>query len=245
LSERLALLELVVAAVVASVRLGVLGRRVAPSTRLGLKLAPLLGVAALLVTFGTFESFRSWRYHRDDFDSIASFTVLRISAYYSTAHNNGALALETQRPYPIPYATLGSLWSIPGLSNSPLGYARITRVDPKQRYEEMLERYATPELNNDGGLFQPAMDFGWPGSLLFWLAAGFVGGRLYRHFLVGTLTGLTLYPLVFIAILETPRLLYLSNTRAAPALLALLGTLWLVYRLPQSAPAAVGNLARA
>ena len=72
----------------------------------------------------------------------------------------------------------------------------------------MLEQFGTPELNNEGRLFQPALDFGLGGYVLFWLASGFVSGRLYRHYLVGTLAGLTLYPLVVIAILETPRFLY-------------------------------------
>jgi hypothetical protein len=147
------------------------------------------------------------------------------------------MALETQPAYPLPFATVRSIWLMPGLSETPLAYQKITGIDPAERHERMLEQYGTPELNNEGGLFQPALDFGFGGYLLFWLASGFVSGRVYRHFLVGTLAGLTLYPLILIAILETPRFLYLCYTRAFPGLIALGIVLWLAQRRASHAPA--------
>jgi hypothetical protein len=245
LSERLALIELVVMGAVPLLRFCVLGCRVNPLTRLGLQLAPLLGVAALLLTFGTFEYFRSWRHYQHEYDSLASFTVMRVTAYYTTAHNNGAMAIETQRPYPLPYSTIYRLWSIPGLDRTAFGYEKLTGVNPKQQYEQMLERHGNPEFNNEGGLFQPALDFGWPGYLAFWFGAGFVAGRLYRHYLVGTLIGSALFPLMVLAILETPRLLYLANIRCIPALVALLATLWLAHRRPRAMSAPASDLATA
>ena len=148
------------------------------------------------------------------------------------------MALTTQRSYPLPYATIRQLWSIPGLNSTPFGYTEMTGVDPVQQHELMLEKYGTPELNNEGGVFQPALDFGTGGYLLFWFGAGFVGGRLYRHYLVGTLPGLTIYPLVLVAILETPRLLYLSSTRSFPALVALSVLAWQAQAHAKSCPAA-------
>jgi hypothetical protein len=230
LSERLALIELVVPAAVIGLRTLVLGRPLARAQRLMLQAAPVLAVSILLLFFGASEYLRSWRYYRHEFDSFSSFIVWRISGYYTTAHNNGAMALETQEPYPLPYATLRSIWMIPGLNKTPLGYASFTGFDPAERYTEMLERFGTPELNNEGGLFQPALDFGTAGYLLFWLGCGFVAGRLYRHYLVGTLAGLTLYPLIVIAVMETPRFLYLCYTRSFPGLVALAVVLWLVRR---------------
>jgi hypothetical protein len=123
-------------------------------------------------------------------------------------------------------------WRVPGLSKTPLGYANITGIDPEVRHRAMLERYGTPELNNEGGLFQPALDYGLAGYAVFWCLCGFVSGRLYRSFLVGTLAGVMLYPLVFLAILETPRFLYLSYTRALPALLAFAVVVVLTHRAP-------------
>jgi hypothetical protein len=194
-------------------------------------------VTALLIFFGSLEYFRSWRFYHDDFDSYAQFTLWRVTGYYTTAHNNSAMALETQPPYPLPYSTVQALWRIPGLAKSPLGYAQLTGVDPVARHQAMLDRYGTPELNNEGGLFQPALDYGLAGFLLFWFACGFVAGRLYRSYLVGTLAGLTLYPLVFIAILETPRFLYLSYPRSLPAITTLLIVTWLSALATHRAPA--------
>src|SRR5262249_5445712 len=149
------------------------------------------------------------------------------------------MALETQPPFTLPYATVRSLWLIPGLSKTALGYPAFTGIDPTDRHDQMLEKLGTPELNNEGGLFQPVLDFGVGGSLLFWLGSGFVAGRMYRHFLVGTLAGLLLYPLIIVAILETPRFLYLSYTRSFPGLLALGLVLWLARRRTSRQPTAV------
>ncbi len=229
-SERLAIIELLVPIVFITLRISILGKPLSKLKRQALQLAPVLGVMALFVFFGASEYLRSWRYYQHEFDSFASFTMWRIAGYYSTAHNNGAMALETQRPYPLPYATTRAIWLIPGLSQTPLGYQKITGIDPSERHEQMLEQFGTPELNNEGGLFQPALDFGVGGYLLFWLASGFVSGRLYRHFMVGTLAGLTLYPLIIIAILETPRFLYLCYTRSFPGIVMLAIVLWWVHR---------------
>jgi len=236
-SERLALIELVVPGFVVALRFAVLGRPLSPFRRFAVQLFPVLGLAALVLVFGGFEYFRSWRYYVHDFDSYAEFTLWRIGGYYTTAHNNGALALETQPTYPLPYATLRQFWHMPGLPNSPLGYAKLTGFDPTTRHVGMLEKFATPELNSEGGLFQPALDFGLAGFLLFWFACGFISGRLYRAYLVGTVAGLTLYPLIFLAILETPRFLYLCYPRSLPAIVTLLVVAWLASRAAQPAPA--------
>src|SRR5205085_8950975 len=116
-------------------RMRALGRPIAPLARRALAIAPFAGVLALLLFFGTFEYFRSWRYYKGDFDSYAAFTLWRVTGYYTTAHNNSAMALETQPRYPLPYATLRQLWTIPGLANTPLGYRKLTGVDPIERHE--------------------------------------------------------------------------------------------------------------
>jgi hypothetical protein len=236
-SERLALIELVVPALIVFCRLRLLGRIWPPLFRRGIQLAPVLGITALFLFFGGLEYFRSWRYYQSQFDSYAEFTVWRITGYYTTAHNNGAMALSTQQPYPLPYSTLRSLWSIPGLEDTSFGYQQLTGVDPERRHEAMLERYGTAELNNEGGLFQPALDYGLAGLFVFWCGCGFVAARLYAGYLGGTLIGLTMYPLIFLAILETPRLLYLCYTRSLPAVVALLVIAWFAARhAPRTVP---------
>jgi hypothetical protein len=237
-SERLALIELAVPAAVIVLRACVMGRQLGPLVRAGLQMAPALGVVGLVLFFGSFEYFRSWRHYQHYFDSYAEFTLWRVGGYYTTAHNNGAMALEKQKPYAIPFATLRQLWTFPGLSNTPFAYEKLTGNDPIAQYKEMLVRHGTPELNNEGGLFQPVLDYGIAGYLVFWCGCGFVAGRLYRGFLVGTLAGLLLYPLVFLGMLETPRLLYLCYTRSFPALATLLVVIWFSRPAPQTSPVA-------
>ncbi len=107
------------------------------------------------------------------------------------------------------------------MANSSFSYQALNGFDPEERHRETLERFGTPELNNQGGLFSPAMDFGWAGYFVFWSLSGVIAGRLYRGFLAGSLGGLLFYPLVFVAILEVPRLLYLSSVRSFPSLVLL------------------------
>jgi hypothetical protein len=97
----------------------------------------------------------------------------------------------------------------------------MTGMDPEANHEAMLQQFGTPELNNEGGLFQPALDFGLAGCIVFWFASGWVSRNLYRAFLAGNLRGILLYPLVFLAILETPRFLYLCYSRSLPPLVML------------------------
>lgn len=229
-SERLAAIELVVPVFVVWLQARVLGHEFRTRVRAALHLAPAMGVLALALFFGAAEYFRSWVYYQDDFDSIADFTFWRLSGYYTTAHNNGAMAMETQSPFPLPYWTVRPLWTLPGQENSFLAYDRVTGLDPKVVHVDMLKNYGTPELNNEGGLFMPLIDYGVLGFLVFWFCFGYLAGRLYRGYSAGALTGMLLYPLFFLAILETPRLLYLSYTRSAPAIVALLIVAWAAKR---------------
>jgi hypothetical protein len=226
-SERTAVLELVVPGVLVGLRLCVLGRPLPGWCRAGLQIAPLAGPLALVLFFGSFEYFRSWRYYKEDFDSYAEFTVWRLSGYYTTAHNNGAMALETHQPRPLPYYTLRPLWLFPGVRNSPFGYEQLTGFDPEENHTRMLERYGNIELNNEGGLFQPAIDFGLAGSLLFWCGYGFMAGRFYRGFQAGTLAGVTIYPLIYLSILEVPLVLFLCYPRLFPGLVTLVVVAWM------------------
>jgi oligosaccharide repeat unit polymerase len=228
--ERLATIELIVPAFVIWLRSRVLVRSLSSQVGAALQLAPVLGILLLLLFFGSAEYFRSYQDYRDDFNSISEFTWWRFSGYYTTCHNNGAMAMATQPPLPLPFWTIRPLWEFPGMENAPFSYYALTGVDPIAARVSMLEHYGVPDLNNEGGLFMPLIDFGVVGFTVFWFSFGFVAGRVYRYFLAGTLAGLTMYPLFFVAILETPRLLYLSYTRAFPALVALLVVLWLTRR---------------
>jgi hypothetical protein len=236
-SERLAILELAIPGVVLWLRAQVLGRMFGPGVRGFLQLAPAIGVVCLAIFFGAAEYFRSWPYYQDEFESVADFTLWRLSGYYTTAHNNSVMAVETVGPLPFPYWTMRSLWTLPGQQNSFLAYDRLTGIDPIERHVEMLKQYGTPELNNEGGLFMPLVDWGVFGFLIYWFLFGLVAGTLYRSFLAGRLAGILMYPVLFLAILETPRFLYLSYTRAFPTIVISLVVLWHAKRSSQTVSA--------
>ncbi len=222
ISERLALIELAVPAILLCLRLTLLARANLTRTAIRrLALAPVAGLLGIVVLFGAAEYFRSWRFYQDRFDSVADFTLWRLSGYYTTGHNNSAMAMKTRGSWPMPYYTFESFWRFPLIAGSSLSYSAVNGFDPEEVHRATLTRYGTPELNNQGGLFSPAMDFGWIGYFIFWGVYGFIAGRLHRGFLAGSLSGLLFYPLVLMSLLEVPRLLLLCSVRSFPSLVLL------------------------
>lgn len=240
LSERLALLEIAVPCCLLGLRLRVMRHGLDQRWWRVWQFAPLAALLAVPVLFGTFEYFRSWRYYRDDYPSFTAFTLTRLLGYYSTAHNNGAMTLDVIGRWPVPYWTWQDLWGFPLVEMSPLAYPQLTGVHPDQVYLHALERYANPEFNNWGGLFMPFVDYGLLGGTVFWLLGGYVAGRLYERFCQGRFSGCLFYPLVYLSILETPRILYLVATRCFPSVVFLF-VLWIACQ--RRAPAAVAGKA--
>lgn len=227
-SERTAILELLFPIGLLALRLKAFNRPLPAWGRTAIRMAPLIGPVVLVLFFGSFEYFRSWRYYRNEFKSYSEFTVWRLAGYYTTAHNNGAMALETDQVRPLPYYTLRPFWLFPGIINSSIGYRQLTGRDIEEDHVAMLKRYGNFELNNEGGLFQPTVDFGVAGSLIFWLGYGFLAGRLYLGFQAGSIAGLTYYPLIYFSLLEVPLVLFLCYSRMFPPFVALAAVAWTV-----------------
>lgn len=228
-SERLALLELIVPLAVVVLRMKFMGQAMRISRQWLVRALPLLAIGGLLVFFGAAEYSRSWQFYQDTFKTFPEYATWRLAGYYTTSLNNGAMALETREPLPIPYHSLHQFWSFPLIKRTPLAYDRLTGIEPGDELEQMLTLHGTMELNNEGGLFLPALDFGLFGFVIFWSCYGFLAGRLYRGFLAGSLGGTLLYPIVFVSLLDVPRVLYLPSSRTFPTL-ALLLTILVVHR---------------
>lgn len=222
LSERMALIELALPAIALAVRLAILSGKTATHWRTLGRVLPLAAPIVLALTFGAFEYFRSWHYYQNQFNSYPQFVVWRLSGYYTTSHNNGAMALATNAARPLPYFTVEALWEFPGVEDSPFGYEELTSVSIVDQHKAMLDNFGNPELNNEGGLFQPLLDWGLPLSLVFWLGYGFLAGRTYSSFQAGTLAGLLIYPAIFLTVIDVPRLLLISDPRLTPSLAMLL-----------------------
>jgi oligosaccharide repeat unit polymerase len=225
LSERLALIELVIVSFLVLFRLHIMGRAYSPRLLLGLKLAPVFGPILLLVLFGSFEYFRSYQFYKNRFNNIAEFTIWRVSAYYTTGLNNGALIHEEWDHWPLPYQSITAVWSFPLVKYSPFSYQKLTGIDPDTQFDHLLRLRAVEEYNNDSGLFAPLNDFGVLGLALFWMGFGFLAGLAHRSYLRGNVFGLCYFPLFFLTILETPRFIYLTLSRATPPIIVLV-LLW-------------------
>ena len=228
LSERLALIELVVTMGIVFLRTDVLGKLRSLALKLGLRVAPIVGPVLLLVLFGSFEYFRSYRHYQDRFNNIAEFTIWRVSAYYTLGHNNSALVMEKRGVWPLPFTTLSAVWTFPLVRHSPFSYAKLTGIEPDKAYNQLLRMHGVPEYNNEGGLFAPLMDYGIFGFAIYWCGAGFLCGVAYRAYLAGSTVGLCFYPLLYLSLLETPRYIYVCLSRATPQILIIL-FLWYLF----------------
>lgn len=222
-SERLAILELVVPALVTCLAWRTYRPGHSTTGKRLIQAGPFLAVPALIFVFGAFEYSRSWTgFYANRQSSFVSFVGLRLVGYYSTALNNGALILDSLRqPFGTPLFTLNFAWKFPILGEI------TSRIFPDpgfslDTYMHILESSANPEFNNPSGLLLPFADFGVAGGLLYWLLSGILCGYLYRRFLAGAAAGLFLYPALFTGLIEASRILYWSDGRFFPGMFLLI-----------------------
>ncbi len=242
-SERLAVLELLIPAVVLTLRLcrsenWNIWRRFLTAA------APIAGPPLLFLFFSISEYSRSWSgFYSETQDSFLLFSFMRLTGYYATALNNGAASVEILHHYNIPFHSLDWFWRFP-LVKAWMPYESIANSEPWNDYGNMLMKVANPEFNNPSGIFVVRLDYGYTGGLFAWFALGIISMLLYRSFVKGNLSGLLLYPFFFIGLLESPRILYWSLSRCFPTwallffvLLLALFTSQVVRRRPISARA--------
>ena len=214
LSERLALVELLVPIFAVWLRFHFLEIKTTRWMKTLLQAVPVVACAGLFVFFGVFEYFRSYRYYQDKFNNVAEFTMWRLGAYYTTAYNNGSLLYRELGVRPLPYQTLHSFWEFPLVENSPMSYESLTNVNPFEEYMETLRQRSNEEYNNCAGLYDPLLDYGLTGFPIYWFVFGGLVYLLYRSYLRGRTVGVLLYPVAFLCMLETPRYMYLNVARS-------------------------------
>lgn len=218
LTERLALLELLVpVVVVAALRLAQTA-----GARRAVALVPVLALPFVMVVFAAFEYSRSWVFFRErSSGGFVQFAVERLVGYYATALNNGALEMTYNRfPGRWPYETAAAFWTAPGIGTLNLWSTLDGGRDNAQAYLDILTEHGTPEFNNSSGLAAPFVDLGTVGGMIYLAAAGVVLGLLYRAFRESSAIGLLLYPIVFLGVVELPRYLVWSQGRVFPSLVA-------------------------
>ncbi|HEY3740742.1 MAG TPA: oligosaccharide repeat unit polymerase, partial [Bryobacteraceae bacterium] len=230
-SERLAIIELAIPFLVLGLRLAVFeSPRFTGRLRTLLRFVPLAGAGLVLGLFSLFEYFRSWSsYYAGGPQGFWPFAGLRLLGYYVTALNNGALMVARIDPVWAPFASLHFLWRFPVISSLTQAIYPSLKLDniDWDPYMQILDREANPEFNNSSALLPPVVDFGFAGALLFWLAAGLLCGLLYRWYVDGKIGGLLFYPVFFTGIIETTRIMYWGEGRAAIVYLVLIPIAWM------------------
>jgi len=224
-TERLALLEVVIpcALLYMHLRTNRPGYRPSFRRRVALALAPVAAVLLVFACFIGFEYFRSWSsYYRHSGLSLFEFGVLRLGGYYVTSLNNGAMMLQhADAPLPLPYYTLEWFWKFPVIGRL-FDYSQCAGLLPTNLFKYLISTEANIEFNSRCGIFMPWLDFGTAGGVMFWLWMGLAGGFLHRCFSEGQLFGLACYPVFYLGLLETPRILYWFEGRAFPLWVVLL-----------------------
>jgi hypothetical protein len=160
---------------------------------------------------------------------LVEFAGARLAGYYVTALNNGA-AMEDLAPggFGTPFHTLNFAWRLPLLKDVTRLIFHTPPLDTQDRFERFVGGSINIEFNNPGGVFLPVVDFGVPGGLAYWFLAGLVCGWLYQHYQSRTGTGICLYPMAGLAMIESARVLYWAEGRSMPAIAMLMVAAWLI-----------------
>ncbi len=214
-AERLALIEVVVCLGVSRLATLELGRRAGRVVAL----APVFAVPMLYLLFTASEYFRSWEFYTHLYSSVWAFSFDRLVTYYATATNNGiGMLVDTQGwpdfsgAYVFRFA-----WVMPGMGpvlESIFG-PRIPAED------EWLEVFARIEFNSPTAFFRAVLDFGFLGSVVYFVLLGYVIGRAYLAFRDQRLFGVLMYPVFVLYLIEALRYSYLAETRIVPLMLGL------------------------
>ncbi len=192
--------------------------------RFMVRAAPVIGVVTLFFLFTGMEYIRSWsNFYAGRGLSFWEFGAMRLLGYYVTSFSNGGYLLRRLETLNAPYFTLHFLWPFPltGPLIKRIFSNPILESGDKWFYFPFLESGANVEFNNADGMLFPLMDFGVAGGLLYWLAMGLVCGAVYQSFRRLDLTGLLLYPVIFLGLMEVPLALFWGEGRAFPALFLL------------------------
>ncbi len=216
-AERLALIEVLVCYSVA--RLAYLPITKASSWRLA-SAAPAVSPIGLYLVFTASEYVRSWEFYSAQYSSVWAFTLERLITYYATAVNNGIGMLVETPDWPL-YSgafSLDWLYLMPGVG--PLLEASVG--SPQSLYRHFLEVYARPEFNSPTAYFRIMLDWGYLGSIVYFLLGGYLIGRAYAGFRRGHVFGLLAYPVLVLFLIESLRYSYFAESRVVPAVVGLI-----------------------
>ena len=199
-SERLALLELLVPALIVLF--------IFQKYKKIYTFIPFAALFCLFVVFGIFEYTRSWgAYYSSIYNgSYVEFVIDRVLGYYAVAVNTECTSLTMVETPFFPKNTLQFVWLLPLLKDVPSLFIQGKKID-------LLGLYGNPEFNNPGGLLFGFSDFGYIGLLISFIF-GRITGLFYNSMIEEKSIGIIIYPIFFLCIIELPRYFYFGNNRA-------------------------------
>ena len=213
-----------------------------PIMRAARAAGPVIAIVLLIGFFGVMEYFRSWSQHYSDVEaSFWGFVMRRFLAYYYTALNNGAgLLLTMDWPTYEMDHVLQWLYRFPAL----IGPIFRNAFEVKTLDWQFLGKFADPEFSNMSGIYTIFYDMGVPGALMYAGMWGFVAGVSYASMRARRGMLRFLYPVLVLSIMEVMRLIYLSEPRAFPTLVTLIGG-YALFRARVDVPAQLHQVRRA
>lgn len=204
-AERFAILECGAAYLIPKLSLhrGTLDKRIA--------LLPLAGAIGVFALFAIGEFSKSWPYYKGIYSSFGDFVTARFFGYIATATNNGAGVFETGGPMGVPWFTAAWFRRLPIWDGgTPMGVENYMAV--------FLEKFATAEFNNPGGVLAGVMDYGPALGIAFMLLTGLVGGYFWGMFRRGHIAGLLLFPMAYTGFVILTQFYYWGDSRVFTAI---------------------------
>lgn len=177
---------------------------------------PFIGIGGLLLFFGLFEYFRSWsNWYVNHYEgTFVQFTIDRVIGYYTIAVNTESAVIQHSTPPYFPYYLMNWFTKVPLISN-------FWRYDSGIGYHDLLTSYGSTEFNNPGGMLIGYKDFGVLGWLITLLMGG-ISTKFYYKFKNNSLSGLIMFSIIILVLLELLRHFYFSGPRGLYVLLPLI-----------------------
>lgn len=203
-NERLALIEFLCPAIV----IYLTAKNTTKKINNRLRLFPAAGILAIYAIFSAFEYFRSWQFYSKTEDNFFSFTLKRLTNYYSSAVENGINFVSWQgNPSYDGSLFFTFLYQLPYI-----GELLRSSVYKSKTYVAYLQCCADPEFNLASWPFLIMSDIGVPLSMIFFYCMGILFSTAYRNFITSN-RSFIYYPIIYVALLELLRQHYLHSPR--------------------------------
>ena len=203
-NERLALIEFLCPAIV----IYLTTKNTSRKSNSRLRLFPVVGVFAIYAIFSLFEYFRSWQFYSKSESDFFSFTLKRLTNYYSSAVENGIgfISWQTTPSYD-GSLFFGFIYQLPLI-----GEILRSAIYKSKTFASYLQCCADPEFNLASWPFLIASDIGVPLSMIFFYCMGLIFSTAYKNF-ISSKRAFVFYPIIYVALLELLRQHYLHSPR--------------------------------